>query len=224
MSDRWAAVVVFVFFGLVLLVLLWPTAANGKRLLKKWQVADPTDAQVEDAVRYLKRRRLLYPWLYPAIGYFTPLGEGQGDILVTVLAGSLLAELLALRPPRTARRVATLTPRGLFDVAAKGVLVSYVVLVLAAAIYLGVRLRWDLVGWLGLSVAVVGVIIWAAVIRPATGDEAVDMALRARSVHVSAGLGAAVAGVLVLSPWGFIGILAWIAMAHTKPVPAKITS
>ena len=50
MSERWTAVVVVVFLGLVLLVLLWPTAANGKRLLKKWQVPDPTDAQVEDAV------------------------------------------------------------------------------------------------------------------------------------------------------------------------------
>jgi hypothetical protein len=150
------------------------------------------------------------------------LGEGQGDILVTVLAGTLLAELLALRPPRAALRVATLTPRGLFDVAAKGVLISYAVLMLAAAVYLGLHRRWDLLGWHGLSVAVVCVIIWAAVTRPATGDEAVDMALRTRSVHVSAGLGAAVAGVLILSPWGFIGILAWISMANTKPVPAKI--
>ncbi|GAA3618528.1 hypothetical protein GCM10022267_00900 [Lentzea roselyniae] len=222
MSDRWAAVVVFVFVGLMLLVLLWPTAANGKRLLKKWEVPDPTDAQVEDAVRYLKRRRLLYPWLYPAIGYFTPLGEGHGDIVVTVLAGTLLAELLALRPPRSARRVATLTPRGLFDIASKWVLISYVVIVLAAAVYLGVGQRWGLAGWLGLSAAVVGVIIWAAVTRPATGDEVVDMALRTRSVHVSAGLGAGVAGVLILGLWGFIGILAWIAMANTKPAPAKI--
>lgn len=222
MSDRWAAVVVFVFVGLMLLVLLWPTAANGKRLLKKWEVPDPTDAQVEDAVRYLKRRRLLYPWLYPAIGYFTPLGEGHGDIVVTVLAGTLLAELLALRPPRSARRVATLTPRGLFDIASKWVLISYVVLVLAAAVHLGVGQRWGLAGWLGLSAAVVGVIIWAAVTRPATGDEVVDMALRTRSVHVSAGLGAGVAGVLILGLWGFIGILAWIAMANTKPAPAKI--
>ncbi|MET8765065.1 hypothetical protein [Lentzea sp. NPDC004782] len=222
MSDHVAAVVVFVCFGLLLLVLLWPTASNGKRLLKKWQVLDPTDAQVADAVRYLKQRRLLYPWLYPAIGFFTPLREGHWDILVTVLAGTLLAELLALRPPRAARRVASLTPRGLFDIAAKGVLVSYVVIVLAAAIHLAIYLRWDLVGWLALSAAVVGVITWAAVTRPATGDQDVDMALRTRSVHVSAGLGSAVAGVLVLFPWGFIGILAWIAMANTKPVTAKI--
>lgn len=217
-----AAVVVFVCFGLLLLVLLWPTASNGKRLLKKWQVLDPTDAQVADAVRYLKRRRMLYPWLYPAIGYFTPLRDGHGDILVTVLVGTLLAELLALRPPRTARRVASLTPRGLSDIASKWVLRYYVVIVVVATVYVGSYLRWDLVGWLLLSAAVVGVIIWAAVTRPATGDQDVDMALRTRSVHVSAGLGAAVAGALVLSPWGFIGILAWIAMANTKPVPAKI--
>jgi hypothetical protein len=28
--------------------------------------------------------------------------------------------------------------------------------------------------------------------------------------------------VLILGLWGFIGILAWIAMANTKPAPAKI--
>jgi hypothetical protein len=68
-----------------------------------------------------------------------------------------------------------------------------------------------------LTVAAVAVIIWAAVARPASGDEVVDMALRTRSVHVSAGLGAALAGVLVAHFLGFIGVLAWIAMSNTKP-------
>jgi hypothetical protein len=220
--DFWIQLGVLTLFGLVLLVVLWPIASTGKRLLEKWQVADPSEAQVEDAVRYLKRRRLLYPWLYVGMAFVPSYDTTTYKTLVVVLAGSLLAELLALRPSRDARRVATLTPRGLFDIASKGVLISYAVIVVAAMIYVGIDRRWDLVGWLALSVLVVVVIIWAAVTRPAIGDEVVDMALRTRSVHVSAGLGAGVAGVLVISPWGFLGILAWIAMANTKPSPAKI--
>lgn len=222
MSDRWTTVVVFIFVGLMLLVLLWPTAANGRRLLKKWEVPDPTDAQVEDAVRYLKRRRLLYPWLYPAIGYFTPLGNGNWDVLVTVFAGTLLAELLALRPRREARRVATLTPRGLRDIASKWVLLCYVAIVITSVIYLVIDWRpWQIL-WLVLSVIAVSVVTWAAVARPANGDEIVDMALRTRSVHFAAGLGAAVAGALPTGFLGLIGIVAWIAMANTKPQRAKI--
>ncbi|MET9226813.1 hypothetical protein [Lentzea sp. NPDC003310] len=220
--DFWIQLVVLAGVGLFLLIMLWPTASTGTRLLRKWQVPDPSDAQVEDAVRYLKRRRLLYPWLYVAVG-FVPLGDDSTkQLLVVVLAGTLLAELLALRVPRQSRRVASLAPRGLFDIAAKGVLISYPVVVLAMAVFLAVNGEWVRVGWLALSVLVVAVIVWAAVVRPATGDETVDLALRTRSVHVSAGLGAGMAGVLVLGLWGFVGILAWIAMANTKPVPTKI--
>ncbi|HUQ61281.1 hypothetical protein [Lentzea sp.] len=222
MSDRVAAVVVFVFVGLMLLVLLWPTASNGRRLLRKWEVPDPSESQVEDAVRYLKRRRLLYPWLYPAIGYFTPLGDGDGDILVTVLAGTLFAELLALRPPRHARREAVLAPRGLREIASRYVLISYVVFVAGTAVYLGISQNWLRTVLLALSAVAVVAIIWAAVARPANGDQVVDMALRTRSVHVSAGLGAAVAGVLAPGWPGFLGILVWIAMVNTKAPVATI--
>ena len=65
-------------------------------------------------------------------------------------------------------------------------------------------------------------ITWAALARPASGQQRVDMALRTRSVHVSAGLGAAVAGALVGGIPAFVGVLAWIAMANTKPMLTKI--
>jgi hypothetical protein len=208
--------------GLFLLIMLWPTVSTGRRLLRKWQVRDPSDAQVEDAVRYLKRRRLLYPWLYVAVGLVPLDDDSPKQLLIIVLTGTLLAELLALRVPRKTRRVASLAPRGLSDIAAKGVLISYPVVVLAMAVALVVWGQWARLGWLALSVLAVVVIIWAAVARPATGDETVDLALRTRSVHVSAGLGAGMAGALVLGPWGFVGILAWIAIANTKPAPAKI--
>ena len=101
---------------------------------------------------------------------------------------------------------------------------SYGVIAVCSSVYLGLHLRWDLVGLLALSVAAVLVIIWAAVTRPATGDGLVDMVLRTRSVHVSAGLGAAVASALTLNPSAaFVGVLAWIAMSNTKPQPTEIT-
>lgn len=220
---RLVDIVIAGVFGLVLLVLLWPTAVNGQRLLKKWEVADPTDAQVMDAVRYLKRRRLLYPWLFVATGLFTPLGRGHGDIVVTVLAGTLLAELLALRAPRHARREATLTPRGLFDIASKYVLGTYVLFVVGVAVYLGIYAEWVRMGLLAATTAAVAAVIWAAVARPASGDQVVDMALRTRSVHVSEGLGAALAGTLAVHPLVAIaGLLVWVALANTKPQPMRV--
>ena len=113
-------------------------------------------------------------------------------------------------------------PRGLFDIASKWVLGTYAVFVLGAAIYVAIHPRWTALAWLAASVLAVGVIVWAAVARPADGDQAVDMALRTRSVHVSAGLGAAVVGGLVTPPVGVLGLVLWIAMANTKPQPAKI--
>ncbi len=208
-------------WGLMLLVALWPTISNGTRLLKRWEVPDPSLEEIEEAVRYLKRRRLLYPFLYMGLGTVVG-GEFTSGIVVVVLSGTLLAELLALRPRRHSRREATLTPRGLFDIASKWVLGSYVVGAVAAAGYLGIHERWSQLGLLGLSVLAVTVITWAALARPASGQQRVDMALRTRSVHVSAGLGAAVAGALVGGIPAFVGVLAWIAMANTKPMLTKI--
>ncbi|GGU19922.1 hypothetical protein [Lentzea flava] len=220
---EWAwTVVIMGAIGLVLTMMLWPTPSTGKRLLKKWQVPDPTEAQVTDAVRYLRKRRLLYPWIYVAGAFGPEFDSDMTRLVIIVLGGALLAELIALRPPRSAQRVASLVPRGLTDIAAKGVLISYIVIVLGVLVHLCLQQEWQRVLWLGVSVAAVAVITWAAVARPATGDQQVDMALRTRSVHVSAGLGAAVAAVLIPGKWGFIGILAWIAMAHTKPLPTKI--
>jgi hypothetical protein len=221
--HEWALTAVIMgVAGLVLTMMLWPTPSTGKRLLKKWEVADPTEAQVMDAVRYLRKRRLLYPWIYLAGGLGPDLDDGMTHLVIIVLGGALLAELIALRPSRSAQRVASLVPRGLFDIASKAVLLSYAVIVLGVLVHLGIQQEWQRALWLGASVVAVAVVTWAAVARPATGDERVDMALRTRSVHVSAGLGAAVAAVLIPGKYGFFGILVWIAMAHTKPRPTKI--
>jgi len=215
----WAAGV-----GLFLLLLLWPTKSTGKRLLKSWEVSDPTPAQIDDAVRYLKRRRLLYPWLYVGLS-FLPIasGRGVGSLAATVLGGTLLAELIATQLHREgSRRVASLTPRGLFDIASQYVLIAYAAIVAIGVTVLLVTLRIEQLPVLVVSVAAVAVIMWAAVARPADGDEQVDRALRTRSVHVSAGLGAAVVGALVGGGFGLFCVLAWIAMANTHYVSKKI--
>jgi len=218
----WIDIVIAGVWGLVLLVVLWPTTTTAKRLLKRWEVPHPTAEQLEEGIRYLKRRRLLYPLIFAGLAIAPPWADSGTQLVVIVLGGSLLAELLALRMRRDALRVATLTPRGLFDIGSKWVLGSFAVIVAGAAVYLGVNQQWAKMLWLALTVAAVVVIIWAAVARPASGDEVVDMALRTRSVHVSAGLGAALAGVLAAHFLGFIGILAWIAMSNTKPQRTKI--
>ena len=214
----WAALVIYGIAGLLLLVLLWPTESTGRRLLKKWRVTDPTADEVAEAVRYLKRRRVLYPWLYIAAGLVT--GKAQGnldDIVITVLAGTLLAELLAMRPPRQRQRAASLTPRGLFDVASPVVLGTYAVGVMTAVVLVVLwQSPWRLAVAL-VSVLAVVVIIWAAVNRPASGDARVDNALRTRSIHVSTGLGVSIALGLAGGFAGLAGILLWVAMANTPP-------
>ena len=215
----WAAGV-----GLFLLLALWPTRSTGKRLLKSWRVQDPTSAQIEDAIRYLKRRRFLYPWIFVGLT-FVPLGSGRGvgSFAAIVLGGTLLAELIATQLHREgSQRVATLTPRGLFDIASQYVLISYAAIVVIGIVVLVVDLRIGQLPALVVSVGAVALVTWAAVARPADGDEQVDRALRTRSVHVSAGLGAALVGALVGGGFAFFCVLAWVAMANTNYVSKKI--
>jgi hypothetical protein len=215
----WAAGV-----GLVLLVVLWPTRSTGKRLLKSWKVSDPTSAQVDDAIRYLKRRRLLYPWLFVGMS-FVPFvsGRGLGSLAAIVLGGTLLAELIALALPREGRqRVASLTPRGLFDIASQYVLGAYAVIAVTTLVWLVVTLQIAQLPVFVVSVAAVATVIWAAVARPADGDEEVDRALRTRSVHVSAGIGAAMACALIGGGFLLVGVVAWVLMANTNVVSKKI--
>ncbi|WP_434452060.1 hypothetical protein [Lentzea sp. E54] len=210
--------------GLVLLVVLWPTRSTGRRLLKSWKVTDPTPAQIDDAVRYLKRRRLLYPWLYAGLTLVPfATGRGVGSLAAVVLGGTLLAELLALSLPREgSQRVASLTPRGLFDIGSQYVLIAYAAIVAIGLVWLVVTLQIGQLPVLVVSVGAVAAVTWAAVARPADGDEEVDRALRTRSVHVSAGLGAAVVGALVGGVFALVGIAAWVLMANTNVVSKKI--
>ena len=107
--------------GLLLVVVLWPTTATGRRFLRRWGVPEPDDRQTAQAVRYLRDRRLLYPVLFlltpvVAVPVGRALGFGHPDTgafrsLATVLVALLLAEAAAaLRPVRGARS-ATLARR-----------------------------------------------------------------------------------------------------------------
>jgi hypothetical protein len=174
--------------GLAILIVLWPGEKQGKRLLKRWGVPDPDAAEVALAVRYLKRRRLWYPWLYLAIPPL--LGDtGAGSILATLLLGGLIAELLAQRPARGPRREAVLARRTLLDVVPAWALVLGALASAAAIAHLAVTAQ----GTLPAVAAGTTVVCWAitllAVRRPATGEPRADLALRCRSGRVAIGLG-----------------------------------
>ena len=193
------------FVGVMLLVALWPTDKTAAKVLRKWDVVDPTPAQVAESKVYLKRRRLLYPWLFVAISYgtsrFVPEEGGYfvTQIPTTVLAGMLLAELIAsARPSKGVRRVAVLIPRRVRDLVPSWGLVAFatgvgvVVVLLAATRPVEVP---ALVFLAFCALASTGAIL-LAVRRPTSGDEVVDEAFRLRSARVALGLGVATVGLL----------------------------
>lgn len=190
LENTIAVAVVLGVFGLAVLIVLWPGPKHGARLLRRWGMTDPSEPEVAEAVRYLKRRRFWYPWLFfalPLLGH-TAGNSPWWSVGWTLLLGGLLGEFLALRPKRGARREASLAPRGLTDVVPGWALVL-----------LGLSLAGGMVRTIlaadraGLAVVVVcGVvaclILVLAVNRPAAGGMAADLVLRVRSGRVAAGL------------------------------------
>ncbi|HEV7652161.1 MAG TPA: hypothetical protein VGP26_28750 [Actinophytocola sp.] len=100
----------------VLLLVLWPTRHSGRRLLQRWGVAEPTDPQSAEAVRYLRRRRILYVVLFlvlpPVVALMSPaVRNGPGNIVIPLLAAMLIAELIATLRPVSGVRTASLDRR-----------------------------------------------------------------------------------------------------------------
>ncbi|MCS7480714.1 hypothetical protein ACFFQW_23770 [Umezawaea endophytica] len=196
------------FVGVMLLIALWPTDKTAAQVLRKWNVADPTPAQVAESKVYLKRRRLLYPWLFLAIGYakarLLPLEDGYftAQVLTTVLAGMLLAELIAaVRPSKGVRRVAVLVPRRVRDLVPTWGLIAYFTGVDVVVVLLALTRPVAVPALVLLAFCVLastGAIV-LAVKRPTSGDEVVDDAFRLRSARVALGLGMAMTGLLVTS-------------------------
>ncbi|PRY45794.1 hypothetical protein [Umezawaea tangerina] len=201
--HSWVDLVSAAFVGVMLLIALWPTDKTAAKVLRRWRVADPTAAQVAESKVYLKRRRLLYPWLFVGTSYVSSRVEPEPDfflaILVTVLAGMLLAELIAaLRPSKGRRREAVLAPRRALDLVPVWGVALFGVSVVAVLVVL---LTTRPLPWVGLAVLAVGVLaalggVRLAVTRPTSGDEAVDSAFRVRSARVALGLGVALTGLV----------------------------
>lgn len=106
----------------VLLVVLWPVRSSGVNLLRRWGIAQPRPDQAAHAIRYLKRRRVLYVLLYVALAPVAALLDGKSDgtggpvtFFVPLLVAMLLAELFAVVRPVRGPRVASLDPRGWRD-------------------------------------------------------------------------------------------------------------
>ncbi|WP_431877911.1 hypothetical protein [Amycolatopsis sacchari] len=187
-----AVAVLLGLFGLVILVVLWPGAKHGRRLLVRWGVPEPSEVDVAEAVRYLKRRRFWYPWLFlalPLLGDAVGLARADDWTFVwTVLLGGLVGELLGWRPPAGPRREAMLRHRGVTDLVPAWAL-ALLALAVAGGVVRAVLTRdW---AWLGVDLGcalVVAAVVLLALRRPAAGDAAVDLVLRARSARVATGL------------------------------------
>jgi hypothetical protein len=241
-------------FGLLILVPLWPGPKHGRRLLTQWGVHEPTETEVATAVRYLKRRRFWYPWLYVALSVaFTSTRDTGGNslpgVLVVLLLGALVAEVLALRPRRAARRVAELNRRRATDLVPAWALVLHALVAVSAVVISVAALagaRWGrswfadadprlprvvLVVAIG-SVLVVWLIVWLALRRPTEPELRVDAALRRRSARVAVGLGIGAVGSVLAARSGLpaylvlVGsVVAWMAVASPRantPVRAGV--
>lgn len=221
LDNKITVAVVMFGVGLLLLFLLWPGQRQGVRLLRRWGVAEPTGQDVADAVRYLRRRRFWYPWLFLVLPTVAP--DGGGDtawgVVGTVLFGGLLAEILAQRPSRGPQRSALLAQRGILDFVPRWALIVFGIATVAAVLRLATLGQWPVLAAALVTTALAWLIVFLAVRRPSIGRPEVDVALRIRSARVAVGLGiaapAAVAGevsnlagalFLVLSLVAFIAI------------------
>ncbi|QKV75509.1 hypothetical protein [Amycolatopsis sp. Hca4] len=209
--------------GLAILIVLWPGKKHGKRLLERWGVAEPDAAEVELAVRYLKRRRLWYPWLFLAIPPL--LGDGgTGTILATLLLGGLIAELLAQRPARGPRREAELAPRTLLGIVPAWILVLGGLAAAGSLLHLGLTAQWKLLAVAAGTALVSAAITLLAVRRPAVGAARADLALRCRSARVAVGLGI---GACTAVGWpvgdfgSFLAVVAGLTAFLAVTAPAK---
>jgi len=222
--------------GLILLIVLWPNEKQGVRLLAKWGVPNPAADQVPVAVRYLRRRRFLYPWLFVGIPLIPRAddvlgGRGFGSIVFVALFGGLIAELLAQRSPRQSRKEALLAPRGVLDFAPLWTLILNILAIGAAVASFAVQGQWPAAAVVLGAAAVSWLVVFLSVRRPAAGDPDVDLALRTRSARVALGLSVGTTGTLGLevgAPPAFFAVLAttcaFIAIVGPPAKPRTTTT
>lgn len=239
LSETVLVVVQAAVIGGGLLAVLWPGRRQGRRVLTRWGLDNPSGAEVADAVRYLRRRRFSYPVTCIAVSALVPAGGEPGrwvgiqTLLLILMLGALLAEAAAQRPSRAVRRAAALVPRRPGDIVSVWSTGAFAVLLVVAVGVSSLALAgvgWArvlqpdpgpvLVGELVTGVLGVG-IVWLAVRRPATGEPRADNALRLRSARVGAGLTMATLGVLFSTGGSTtgqylaaVGVLCWIATVN----------
>jgi hypothetical protein len=190
-DNKIIVAVVMFGVGLLILVLLWPGHRQGVRLLRRWGVAEPTEQDVADAVRYLRRRRLWYPWLFLVLPAATTSGDTTWGVVGTVLVGGLLAEILAQRPSRGPRRSASLAQRTILDFVPRWALIVFGIATVAAVARLATLGQWLVLAAALVATGLAWLIVLLAVRRPSIGRPEVDLALRTRSARVAVGLGIA---------------------------------
>jgi hypothetical protein len=199
-ESKIAVAAVMFVVGSVILLVLWPGDRQGARLLRRWNVTGASAQDVADAVRYLRRRRLWYPWLFlalPAVGLTDDNGNSQWGLVGTVLVGGLLAEILAQRPSPGPRRSASLAQRGILDFVPLWALIVSGIAVVAVVLQLAFAGRWLPLGTAVVTTGLAWLIVLLAVRRPSIGRPEVDHALRTRSARVAVGLGIAAPASLV---------------------------
>lgn len=206
---------------LLILTLLWPSPKAAARLLRRWGVEDPTEAELGQALTYLRRRRFWYPWLFiglPALFDGTGLLPANTDdfwwIPAILLIGALLAELFAQRRSPAPVRAAVPLRRGLTDIVPGWALAVLTVATVGAIVLLGgalagvgwarhwypnwsTRVLWVALGAAVLTALLVWVVAGLALRRPAVAELRIDPLLRTRSARVPVGLGIALLCALI---------------------------
>jgi hypothetical protein len=236
-------------FGLLILIPLWPGVRQGRRLLNRWGVTEPSEPEVGEAVTYLRRRRLWYPWLFlgvsglvDAVGMRTSNSDLGWSLLAVLMLGALIAELLAQRPRRGPVHSASLTPRRPTDLVPAWALVLHLVLlVVAVVLHVGslagvgwastftatadTRTQWAaLIASVGSSV-LVWLVLALTVRRPAMPEARVDLALRVRSGRVVVGLGVAALVLLLDTPttwWSWAIVVLGLSMWNVIASPSGL--
>ncbi|HEX3812862.1 MAG TPA: hypothetical protein VHX59_08475 [Mycobacteriales bacterium] len=190
-------------FGLLSLFVLWPDERKARRVLRRWGIDQPSEEDVVEAVRYLKRRAVCYPWLFflvpllaRAFGLTSVERSVGWTVAWTLLLGGLLGELFALRRAPARQRQAMLARRRVIDLVPVWGLVVLTLAISVGIVRMAIAPEWGELGIVVVCAVVVIVVIALAVIRPAAGDPVVDQALRVRSARVAAGLAIAVPAAL----------------------------
>lgn len=216
--------------GVVLMLLTWPTAAGGRRLLRRWSdVAAPTPDQIAVVVRYLRQRRILaIPLMFvaplTARGVEVIVGPaddlGMYHLLGALLLAWLVAEALGAAPrpfglgQATAVRTASLARRDLRGLVPVWAVALHIGLTVVVAVFAALSGRWYLIAVAGLVFVVVYGIGWLAVRRPAAADDRVDGALRMRAARIAVGVGVLVAALLAASGAERLSPVAvWVSVA-----------